>query len=340
MERNWNDYMSTVLADPELTVAQPGQETSKGRRCLLIFKGAMSLLLMWWILQGTNFEEIGHSLGSVSLPLLCLGFGLPFLGYLISVNRWRLLLQAQGVSAQVGYLVRSFMVSVFFNNFLPSTIGGDVFRIYDSWRLGASKACAVAVVFVDRFLGLLALIVLTMVGLLSPNPFSATIPNLSLWVLGGFILVVALGIFLFHSSFSINLGQGGGQSKWAQVVLGFVNKINDGFAAFRGRTDTVVKAFGLSLLLQANVVVQYFIFAKALHMSIPFWSFFLIIPLTLFVMLIPISINGIGLRESIFVLILSPWGVDKPEALALAWLAYGCLVVQGLLGGMVYALRK
>lgn len=332
--------MSTVLTEPELTVAPPEQEQGKSPRVLLLFKGAMSLLLMGWILQGTNFEEILRSLGAVSLPLLVAGFLLPFMGYLISVNRWKLLLQAQGVPARVGYLVRSFMVSVFFNNFLPSTIGGDVFRIYDSWRLGASKACAVAVVFVDRFLGLVALIVLTMLGLLSVNPFSDSFPNLSLWVLVGFALAVGLAVFLFHSSFSLNLGQGDGQSKGAQMVLRVVSKVNDGFAAFRGRTDTIAKAFALSLLLQANVVVQYFIFAKALHLSIPFWSFFLIIPLSMFVMTLPISINGIGLRESIFVLMLSPWGIGKPEALALAWVAYGCLVAQGLLGGVVYALRK
>ncbi len=332
--------MSTVLAEPESVLAQPGRKQDKGRAPLLVFKGSVSVSLMWWILQETNFEDIGISLRAASLPLLCLAFGLPFFGYLISVSRWKLLLQAQGVSAQVGYLIRSFMVSIFFNNFLPSTIGGDVFRIYDSWRLGASKACAVAVVFVDRFLGLLALIALTMIGLLSPNPFSETIPNLSLWVWGGFSLVMALGVVLFHSSFSGNFLQTDCQSKLTHRVLGIVNNVNDGFAAFRGRTDTVVKAFALSLLLQANVVVQYFIIAKALHLSIPFWSFFLIIPLTLFVMLLPVSINGIGLRESIFVLILAPWGVEKPEALALAWLAYGCLVIQGLLGGVVYALRK
>ncbi len=332
--------MSTVLAEPELSLAEPGQKKEGKHRVLFLIKGAASACLMWWILQGTNFAEIGSSIRSASLPLLLLAFGLPFFGYFISVSRWRLLLNAQGISAQVGHLVRAFMVSVFFNNFLPSTIGGDAFRIYESWRLGASKASAVAVVFVDRFLGLLALIVLTMVGLLSANPFSESIPHLSVWVFGGFVLVVALGFILFHSAFAGNLGQTDGQSKLVHRAMGFVNKINNGFAAFRGRTDTVLQAFGLSLLLQANVVVQYFIIAKALHFSIPFWSFFLIIPLTLFVMLLPISINGIGLRESIFVLILAPWGIDKPEALALAWLAYGCLVGQGLLGGAVYAMRK
>ncbi len=332
--------MNTVLVEPELSLAEPGQKKEGKNRILFLLKGAASVGLMWWILQGTNFSEIGVSIRSASLPLLCLAFGLPFLGYFISVSRWRLLLKAQGISAQVGHLVLAFMVSVFFNNFLPSTIGGDAFRIYESWRLGASKASAVAVVFVDRFLGLLALIVLTMIGLLSTNPISETIPYLSLWVVTGFVLVVALGFVLFHSSFALGFDQWDSQSKLVTQMWGIVHKINDGFAAFRGRTDTVLQAFGLSLLLQANVVVQYFIIAEALHFSIPFWSFFLIIPLTLFVMLLPISINGIGLRESIFVLILAPWGVEKPEALALAWLAYGCLVGQGLLGGAVYAFRK
>ena len=332
--------MNTVLAESELSIAEPGQKKEGNHRVLFLLKGAASACLMWWILQGTNFAEISSSIKSASLPLLFLAFSLPFLGYLISVSRWRLLLKAQGISSHVWHLVRAFMVSVFFNNFLPSTIGGDAFRIYESWRLGASKASAVAVVFVDRFLGLLALIVLTMVGLLSANPFSESIPHLSIWVCTGFVLVVALGFLLFHSSFAGNFGQWNGQSKLVHRVLGIANKINDGFTVFRGRTDTVLQAFGLSLLLQANVVIQYFIIAKALHFSIPFWSFFLIIPLALFVMLLPISINGIGLRESIFVLILAPWGIDKPEALALAWLAYGCLVGQGLLGGVVYAMRK
>jgi len=121
---------------------------------------------------------------------------------------------------------------------------------------------------------------------------------------------------------------------------GFTNKITNGFSAFRGKTDTLAKAFGLSLLLQGNVVLQYFVFAEALHFSISFLSFLLIIPLAIFVMLLPVSINGIGIRESVFVLFLSPWGIDKPEALALAWLAYGSYVIHGLLGGLVYACRK
>ena len=57
-------------------------------------------------------------------------------------------------------------------------------------------------------------------------------------------------------------------------------------------------------------------------------------------MMLPISINGIGLRESVFVFFFSAFGVVKYQAIAFAWLAYGLVILQGLLGGIVYALRK
>jgi len=329
-----------MFTAPDLTIAGETPKTDKDRWLVYSIKAGVSIFLMWWILKGTNFGDIFNSVRSASVPLIVGGFCLSFVGYYLSVNRWRILLLAQGIAARVSYLMRSFMISVFFNNFLPSTIGGDVFRVYDSWRLGASKASAFAVVFVDRLLGFLALLVLTMIGLMAANPFASTIPFLPFWVVGGFVGVVTLGVVLFHTSASLELKIFEGQSRLVQLGRGFANKVSKGFSAFRGKTDTLAKAFGLSLLLQGNVVLQYFVFAEALHFSMSFLSFLLIIPLAIFVMLLPVSINGIGIRESVFVLFLSPWGIDKPEALALAWLAYGSYVIQGLLGGLVYAWRK
>jgi len=332
--------MSTILPQPEIAIAGQQQTKTKGHRYLFFLKGGISVFLMWWILEGTNFEDIFFSIRSASVPLLVCAFCLPFLGYYLSVSRWRILLRAQGIIARMAHLVQAFMISVFFNNFLPSTIGGDVYRVYESTRLGVSTVSALAIVFVDRFLGLLALLVLTMIGLIAANPFADTLPFLTFWVLSGFAGVVGVGVFLVYATGSMPFKISEGQSKMVQLGLGFANKISNGFFAFQGRTDMLVKAFGLSLLLQGNVVLQYFVLSKALHFSLPLLSFFLIIPLALFVMLLPVSINGIGLRESVFVLFLVPWGIDKPEALALAWLAYGSLVTQGLLGGLVYACRK
>ena len=78
----------------------------------------------------------------------------------------------------------------------------------------------------------------------------------------------------------------------------------------------------------------------ALEFPIPFNHFFLIIPLSIFIMMLPISINGIGIRESIFAFFFLSYGVSKPEAVAFAWLVYGITILQGVVGGIVYALRK
>ena len=307
---------------------------------LTLLKGVVSCGLMYWVLQGTNLKEILASIQEANILLVVGAFSLSFVGYFISVSRWKVLLQAQGVSATVFFLVKSFMVSIFFNNFLPSTVGGDVIRAYDSYRLGVSKAQAATVVFVDRFLGLLALLSLALLGVLIAPQVMANSPTLDLWIFGAIFLVGLIVWTIFFSS--------GGHLRVMDKVLSFcpvlvqriIQKIIEGFHCFQGRRDTLGQALGLSFLLQINVVLQYFMIAQALNFPVELGAFFLVVPVSLVMMLLPVSINGIGIREGIFVLLFSPLGVGQAQILALAWIAYGFLLTQGLLGGIVYALRK
>lgn len=324
----------------EETVPTLDQKKERGQWRVILLKCVFSGFLMYWILQGTNLSEIFHSVQTAHLPLLIGAFALVVPGYFISVNRWRILLKAQGISASVLYLIKSFMVSAFFNNLLPSTIGGDMSRVYDTWRLGASKGCALAVIFVDRFLGLLALMLVAVLGLFASNPFGETISFLSLWIFGGLFALLLFVWAVFHPSLFMRSFTGKVQSYLSVKLSNSLTKITNGFQAFHGRTDTLIQALGLSLILQANVVFQYYLIAKALHFQVPLQNFLLIIPLALFIMLIPISINGLGIRESVFVLFFSPWGVAKPDVLAFAWIAYGFLLVWGLVGGVVCAFRN
>ena len=77
-----------------------------------------------------------------------------------------MLISIHGLNPPLGVLVQSFMVGIFFNNLLPSTIGGDVSRMYDVWRLGRDKSSAVSVVLVDRLLGVIALVLWAAVAVL------------------------------------------------------------------------------------------------------------------------------------------------------------------------------
>ena len=307
------------------------------RALVLPLKLAVSAGLIYVILRGVALEAVWRALGRADPWLLALAFAMFFLGYGITAWRWRILLAAQGVQAPLGYLVRSFMVAIFFNNFLPSTIGGDAVRVYDSWRAGGGKARAVAVVFTDRLFGMSALLLLATLALWWAPPAVAGLAGLR-----GFLALALLGVGGLLVAFFRGLGLPW-LERWRRhpgLAGRVLDRLAEAVAAFRGRRDVVAKALGLSLLLQANVILHYLLIGWALHLPVPWPAYFLIVPIAILTMMLPVSINGIGVREGVFVFLLGLYGVARPEALALAWIAFGFVLAQGVLGGVVYALRR
>lgn len=320
--------------------AAPRAGARRKRWILMAAKAAASAALLYWVLRGTDLGEVGRALGAANIPLLVLAFAMCFIGYFISVTRWGVLLSAQGVAVKRRTLVHSYLVAMFFNNFLPSTIGGDAYRAYDSWRWGSTKAGALAVVFVDRFLGLVALILFALVAsaVWQGVGDAAQLPTWMIALLAAGMLGVVWAIF-----FTPRLDLGGRLERMgipgARLVGGVAGRVKDAFRTFRGRRDALGKAMLLSLALQTNVVFYYYVMAQALGFDVSVAAFFLIIPLSIFVMLIPISINGIGIRENAFAFFFALFGVAKAESVALAFVDYGLLLVQGAVGAIAYALR-
>ncbi|MCB0209845.1 MAG: flippase-like domain-containing protein [Anaerolineae bacterium] len=311
-------------------------KSNKKQFVLNLLKIVISVALIVWILWDTNLTEIFASITSANLFLVALAGTLHMVGFTISAYRWRLLLRTQGTDAKIPYLIRSYVVSMFFNNFLPSTIGGDTIRAYDSYRLGKSKTAAVAVIFVDRFLGLLALMLFAVVSVFFADQLIQNVPLLTLWVVLGVAGMLTVVWLIFMPSRRV-------ADFIANIHFPFFKKLKhlvDAFLAFQGRKDALLGALALSMLLQANVVFHYYLIAKALGLPIPLHSFFLIIPLVTVLMMLPISVNAIGIRENAFVFFFAAYGVLKPEAVAFAWIAYGLVLIQGILGGIVYAFRK
>jgi glycosyltransferase 2 family protein len=303
-------------------------------------KCLVSGLLICWIVQTSNLGDIFAAVRMADKVLLIQAFSLNFVGLYISVYRWQVLLKAVGVNAVFSLLLKSYLVGIFFNNVLPSTIGGDAVRAYDSWRVGSDKAAAVAVIIVDRLVGLLALMAFALGALLVSKRQTVDLAFLSLSMLTG---VAAMGLFtwiIFVACQRISTLVPKLRFTFLRRLQRFLDAMVDIFLSFHGRKAALARASALSLLLQANVVIHYYLFAKALNFSVPVYVFFLIIPLAIFVMMIPVSINGIGVRETAFVFFFAPFDVSKSEAIALAWLAYGVVIFQGVLGGIVYTLRR
>ncbi len=283
------------------------------RRAGLLLRLAVSAALIAWILARTPFHEVAAAFRSADPRWVLAALALVPFGCLASVRRWRLLIRAQGGDAALPFLVRSFLVGVFFNNFLPSTVGGDAIRAMDTARTGVGRAKAVAIVFVDRFVGLLALMLFAVVGLFLGQ---LRMPSLFTWVIGGAGVLALLAVLLF-----------------------VLPRIVESRFALRWPASVLARALGWSLLLQALVVLNAYFLARALHVPIPLASFFLIVPLALFVMMLPVSINAIGVRENVWAFFFVAFGVSAATGVALAWLDFGLVLFQALVGGIVYASR-
>jgi len=306
----------------------------------LLLKISLSVALILWITEDIALDSVFTVMATSSTSLLIFAFSLFFVGYVITAFRWRTLIRVQGGDAPIFFLVRSFMVALFFNNFLPSTVGGDVVRMYDSWRLGNSKSDAVTVVLVDRFLGVIVLLCFALLALIFDETVADEVPLITAWVtvgLGGIALTTWLMLKIPASYAEAFCSERG---RIVARIGSSLAKVLRSFQAYRHAKIEVFRALVLSVLLQINVVVCFIVLARAIGIEVPIESMFLIIPVAIFIMMIPISINAIGVREAVFVFLFSMYGIENVQALAFAWTAYSLTLLQGILGGIVFALRK
>jgi uncharacterized protein (TIRG00374 family) len=313
----------------------------KGRLGLVI-RLAVSAALVAWIFSRTDFREVWAAFRSADLVPVLLAAALNPLGYYFSVSRWRLLLRAQGYEVPFGFLLRSFLVGVFFNNLLPGTVGGDAARAWQSSRAGTGKTRALAVVLVDRFLGLFTLMLFAGVGALLSPELTGAVPGLRAWVavlLAGMGIGTAL-IFFPPPALSRRLGtflarlpgKWGARSRHAW----------DSLRAFQGKAGVLTGALAWSVGLQTMVVLNGYFLAKAVHVELPLLVYFVIVPLAVFLMMAPVSINAIGVRENVWAFFFAALGVAGAAAagIAVAWLDYGLVVLQAVAGGLVYAASR
>lgn len=307
---------------------------------MILLKVIISGLLLYFLIRDVNIGDILVYLKSADKILLVSAFLLHGIGFYISALRWQVLLKAQDVDSKIMYLVKSYIVGIFFNHFMPSTIGGDSVRAYDSWRLGDNKAKALAVIVIDRLMGLLALLTFVLVATFFAQEITSNIPSLYLWLALLSSIIFGLLWFIFLPPLKLVKKIVDSRIPILSKIATLFLKIAYAFVQFRTKKPALIKSFILSVILQANVVFYYYLISLALGFNISIDNFFLIVPLTIFIMMIPISLNGIGLRENAFAFFFAFYGIAKSQAISFAWTEFSMLLVLGIIGGFVYMFRK
>ena len=306
---------------------------------LLILKLVFSLSILAFILiTQTSLKDIWAVLRGVNPYWLLLSFSLHAFGLFASAYRWQILVRAQGDEVPLGFLAKSYLVGTFFNNFLPTRFGGDIVRIWDGSRYSKSLLKSSAIVLVERFTGIIVLFLFALLASLYRLDMARRIPVI--WIallLGLFGLALLISFFLpFFGTWLAAIPDRGFLGKLkSRIIL-----LRDTILHYRTQKGPFMQATLWAFLLQLNVILYYFLIGKALHLRIHFIDYFIFIPIVLLVQIIPITINGLGLREGSYIEIFKFYGIPPQTAISFSIIDVAFVLVLGLIGGIIYVSRK
>ncbi len=308
------------------------------RGALLAVKVTVSLALLAYLFATSDLQALEERVRTADLLLLFAAVGCYVVMLGLATWRWQLLLEALGVVAPLRHLTASYLVATFFNNFLPSNIGGDIVRVRDGSRLTGSTTSSLAVVGIDRILGLGALWLLAAVAFVFASPELRELAGARAVILGLGLVFAVLGTIFFRPGIARRL-----------MVVSRLNAIDwarDRFEvvqaavhSYRAQVRTVWMAVAASLALQALVVVYFFAIARALRIPLSVSAAFLMVPLCTLLQAVPISFNGWGLREGLFALYFSQIGLPRESALAFSLTGAGLIILLSLSGAVVWMAR-
>lgn len=314
--------------------------TSGWRRLVTPLKILLTVVLVAFLFSRISLgDAIGLLTGARLLPLI--GAVLLFAFSVIAgAWQWGRFLAAMGLAIPARKVLELYWVGLFFNNFMPGNVGGDVVKVLDLSREQRDPVASATATLADRITGLSGL------------AFLALLAALKLWervplrplgepIIWGSALFLACGLLFLHDGF-LHLLHRLVERLGLMPRSGYRAHILDQLRLLRRQRGLLLRLFAFSLLVQGlRVGVHYLIGLSILGESCPsLMDFFLVIPALAFALTLPVTIGGIGLREGLAVPLFLPLGVSGEGAVAVEFLAYLLMLALSLVGGLLFLTRR
>ncbi|MGH9382971.1 MAG: lysylphosphatidylglycerol synthase transmembrane domain-containing protein [Vicinamibacterales bacterium] len=304
-----------------------------------IVRVVISAALLFFVLRSIDLGAFWLRVRAMNPGWLALALATYASTVAVSVWRWERLLRTQHIEVARKTLTQSMWVSMFFNNFLPSNIGGDVIRIADTAAAAGSKTVATTVVVADRALGLAALMVVAAIAAFAASVSGIQVPG-ERWLalVSGVSVLVVLPFALMPQLVSHLLAPVRALKRpW---VTERAERLQDAVLKFYAAPSALVAAFGGAVVVQVTIVGFYLLAARALSIPLPVLLGAVLIPVSLVIQLAPVSINGFGVREAVFAFFFARFGLPADAAVALSLVATGLVMALSLIGGLVFLGRR
>lgn len=257
-----------------------------------------------------------------------------FFYYLIFSLRWKFLLRAQKINITPGRSYLYILVSFFFNNFLPSGLGMDMIRsAYAGGRENFEKALGTSIM--ERILGMIGMM---LIGVFAVFSGKAEFAKISILYIGMILLIIM--IYYFFISLKI---------EWLKEKLlsikffslgDSLRKFYRAFKIYKNKRKTIIIGISYSVLVQVFIILINYFIAKGLSLPIPIFALIAYIPIITVISLIPLTINGLGLREAAYVHFFCLLNITEGQAMSLSLVFFISSVIASCAGGIVFLFLK
>lgn len=302
----------------------------------LLVSGAIIAYLLWQIDVGRTIDYIGGANGLYLLGALAIfvasTWGMAW--------RWQALLASKGIREPLGWLTSLYFVGYAAGQVLPTSIGGDAVRIVEhARRRPDAKGEAAAAVLMERVVGAAGTLAMVAIGLIAAIGRYDDIAFL-VWVELVFIALVASSFVLLFSRRAARalswLGSLAGRVRLEHAARSLYAAMH----GYRERLGTLVVVFGATIALQFVRVIAIWLCGEAVGLDLSPLVFVILGPLLFLVMMVPFTINGLGVREAFFVAFLSRFDIGADAAFATGFLFYAVTVATSVPGGLIMLWRS
>jgi hypothetical protein len=289
-----------------------------------------TVALMVFVLQQVEWESLVRRLKSLEWQWYAAAQAVAIVIQVVAGIRWSSLARPIGFVHSTSFFIWRFFEGVFFNLCLPSSIGGDVVKAYRLSSTNRGRLLAGCTILADRLAGVSAL------GVLAGSAILSIKLNLSP------ASTIAVGTVLFASvllGFRLTIGN---LDRFLDL-LPATHKIRQFLSQllpYQIRPSLMGRAVAWSLIVQVGASVSVALMARGIGVNLGLGIWFSVVPLIALAIVLPISINGVGIREGGMALLLSRWGVAGEQAVAIGLLWFLTTIGTGLIGGVLFLLDK
>ena len=304
---------------------------------LLTAKVVVSLLLFGWLFRRVQWAQIGPALGHADPSWVAAAAAVLVASHLLASYQWERLLRAAGIEIPYWKVTTYYFVGQFFNNFLPANVAGDFMRTLDATRTGSTRANALSTVILDRLIGTVALggvAVVSTLPAIDRYHLAAAYAGVVAFFVGAVVLLRAMLEPRVLAALERLLARIG-----LARLSPSLDRLSGSLVEFRNRKRLLLELLCVALVVQVMRIGVHILFARALGLHVEAAYFFLFVPLLAVIVSLPISLNGIGVREGAGILLFGMVGLNRASAFALQFGTYLVAVGVSLIGGLVFLAR-